>query len=292
MPGMRSRLPLVLLALLAALAVLAGCGGAGATFSAEDLAEAVDTTVAKGGAKIAIESQATLPGTGQLTISGGGAIDARAQRGQLTLKATDAPDLPAGIDKDDLTQEVVFDKFLVYLRSPSFAPALKEGKEWVKIDLAEAGKAADVDLGALAQSGQDPTQSLRLLKAVSGDVEKVGEEQVRGVSTTRYKATIDLKKYPDTVPAKDRAAARATIDSLTKALGTSTSPIEVWIGEDDLVRRFAQSLKLKSGEGASSIRQRLELYDYGTDVEVTVPPADEVQDLTDLASAGIRGSKR
>jgi len=115
-------------------------------------------------------------------------------------------------------------------------------------------------------------------------------EDVRGVQTTHYKATIDLEKYPDIVPAKDRAAARSTIATLTKALGGSKSPVEFWIDEDDLVRRYVQSLRLKVGGATSSLRQRLEFYDYGTKADIAVPPADEVQDLTDIAAAGIGGS--
>lgn len=284
---MPARLLVGLLLLLVAIPLLSGCGGSD-TISADAIAKAADATVAKGGAKIAIQSQVDQTGTGPLTLSGDGAIDSKTRTGHLVLHVTDAPSLPAAVDKAKLGQELVFDHFVFYLRSPSFAGALKSGKRWIKLDLAKAGKAAGIDFSLLSQARQDPSQSLRLLKAVSGDVKKVGDEDVRGVNTTHYKATVDLAKYPGTLPAKDRAAAQLTVDNLVKRLGSTKSPVEVWIGKDHLVRRYVQTLKLKLAGRASSIKQRIEFYDYGTKVDVVVPSADEVQDLTGIAASGLR----
>jgi len=281
---MSPRLLLALLAALLAIGVLSGCGSSD-SLSSEAVARAADATVAKGGTKISIASDSVLPGGGQLTMSGEGAVNTKTQQGHLTLKAIAAP---PSVDKATLTQDLVFDRFVFYMRSPAFAAALENGKKWVKIDLIKAGKAAGIDLTLLSQTGQDPTQSLRLLKAVSGEVKKVGDEDVRGVKTQHYKATVDLKKYPDTVPAKDRAAAQSTIDNLIKRLGSSTSPVEFWIDDDHLIRRYAQTLKLKVAGGASSIKQRIEYYDYGSKVDVSLPPAGEVRDLTDIAAQGLR----
>lgn len=280
--------PLVaLLALLAAIPLLTGCGGGTDTLSSAAVAKAADATVAKGGTRISLQSDATFPGgAGQLKMSGEGVVDGRTQQGRLTLRATSAP---AGESRDTLGQEVVFDKLVLYLRSPLFAAALRGGKKWVRIDLSRAGKAAGIDLASLTQSGQDPSQSLRLLRAVSGDITEIGKEDVRGVSTTHYKATIDLRKYPGTVPAEDRAAARATVKTLTRALGGSTSPVEFWIDEDDLVRRYAQSLKVETAGGTGTIEQRVDYYDHGTEIDVIIPPARDVQDFTDIAAAGLSG---
>jgi len=280
---------LALLAVLAAIPLLSGCGGDSDsdTLSSEAVAKAAEATVAKGGTRISLVSDATLPGgAGELKMTGEGVVDGETQQGRLTLKAISAP---SGVSKQSLGQEIVFDKLVLYLRSPVFAAALDDGKKWLKIDLEKAGKAAGIDLASLTQSGQDPSQSLKLLKAVSGDIAEVGKEDVRGVSTTHYKATIDLNKYPDTVPAKDREAARATVKTLTKALGGTKTPVEFWIDEDDLVRRYGQTLKIDTGGGQSAIKQTIDYYDYGAEVDVTIPPADEVQDFSDIAASGLSG---
>lgn len=280
---MPPRLLVALLAVLVALPVLSGCGSED-TLSPEAVASAADATVAKGGTKIAMEVEATTPGVGKLRMRGVGAMDTRTQRGQLTLEASETP---AAIEKDQLKQEIVFDKLVIYLRGEAFAAVLEKGKRWIKIDVAKAGKQAGLDLSSLTQSGQDPSQSLRLLRAVSDDIKKLGEDDVRGVKTTHYKATVDLEKYPDTVPAKDRAAARTTIQTLIKATGQRKSPVEFWLDEDKLVRRYVQSLNVKAGGAKSAVHQKIDFYDYGTKVDVTIPPADEVHDLTDIAATGL-----
>ena len=128
---------------------------------------------------------------------------------------------------------------------------------------------------------------LRQLKAAGGDIEKVGEEDVRGVATTHYKATIDFERYPELVPADERAAARASMRQLIKLTGARTAPVEVWVDDDDLVRRLEQTTKLTiPGAGPMSMVQQLELYDFGTKVDIDVPDPAEVADMTDLAGQG------
>ena len=278
-----------LLCLLAALAVFAALSGCGADdLSPTSIARAADATIAKNGMKIQIDQTMTVPGAGPVTMTGAGAIDTRGQASHLTMKLTGMPGGgTGGLDADDLTTEVITDRLVVYTRTPQLGSALGQGKSWLKVDLAEAAKGAGIDLASMMQTGQDPAQAIRQLEAVSGDIEKVGEEDVRGVSTTHYRATIDFSKYPELVPAADRAAARASMQQLTKLTGAKTAPVEVWVGEDDLLRRFKQKLRLEiPGAGASSIEQQFELYAFGTKVDITVPDADKVVDASKLAARG------
>jgi hypothetical protein len=277
------RLP-ALLAVLAAIPALAGCGAE--DLSPSSIAQAADTTVATSAMKLRIDQTMTIPGIGPMQMGGDGAIDIRHQRSRFTLRITKAPGAAAGAFGDAFRTDVITDHFDVYTRTPQLSALLGSGKRWLKIDLAEISKSAGIDLGAMAQPNQDPSQSLQQLKAVSGEVEKLGEEPVRGVSTTHYRATIDFEKFPSLVPAKDRGAARASIRQLIELTGSSTAPIEVWIDEDDLVRRFEQKLKLASPGGPSAIEQRIDLYDFGAKVDIDVPDAGEVADMSDLAGAG------
>ena len=57
--------------------------------------------------------------------------------------------------------------------------------------------------------------------------------------------------------------------------------MEVWVGDDDLVRRFRQKLTLAIAGAPTAIEQQ---FDFGTKVDIDVPADDEVADLTDLAS--------
>ena len=55
--------------------------------------------------------------------------------------------------------------------------------------------------------------------------------------------------------------------------------MDVWIGDDGYVHKLRFEQKLAAG---SSMTMEEELYDWGTDVNVTVPSDDEVVDLTQL----------
>ena len=113
-----------------------------------------------------------------------------------------------------------------------------------------------VDLGAdgealgeyLDLGGGDPTRLLETLEA-AGAFDEVGSEGVRGVETTRYHGTV------------------------------ASSRVDVWVGADGLVRRVAVS----DGEGTDV---RLELFDFGADVEIERPPADDVAELGDFLQGG------
>ena len=202
------------------------------------------------------------------------------------------PDVIVGaFDASDLATEVITDHAVVYTHSAQLSQLLGAGRKWVKFDAEKLGRLAGIDVSALTQSGQDPTQAVRQLRAVSDDIEKVGREQVRGVDTMHYRATVELRRYPALVPAGERAAARDAIDQLIEMTGAATVPVDVWVGEDDLVRRLAQKLTLKGAGGPSEIEQRFEFYDFGADVDVRIPPPSEVADVTDLAASG-RGDDR
>ena len=281
---MYARRLLALLALLAAIPVLAGCGAE--SLSTASIAEAADVTVAERGMRIAIRQTLTLPGAGRMSTTGSGVMDIAGQASHLTMKVTSAPDVVVGaFDKNDLSTEVITDHAVVYTHSAQLSQLLGAGRKWLRIDAVKVGEAAGLDVSTLTQPGQDPTQALRQLKAVGADVEKVGREDVRGVETMRYRATVDLRRYPALAPAADRAAARDAIERLIELTGASTIPVDVWIGEDDLVRRVSQKLSFKGAGGPSAIEQRFELYDFGTKVDIKIPPRSQVADVSDLAAA-------
>jgi hypothetical protein len=251
------------------------------------IAQAAEATVAERGMRIAIHQTVTSPGAGRMSMSGSGVMDTRGQVSHLTLKVTSASDVIVGaFDMGDLTTEVITDRFTVYTRSPQLSQLLGAGRKWVKIDAAEVSRSAGIDISALTQSGQDPTQAVRQLKAVGADIETVGRERVRGVGTTRYRATVDLRRSADLAPAADRAAARSAIDGLIEQIGTSRLPVDVWVGEDDLVRRVSQKLSLGARGGRAAIEQRFEFYDFGAKVDIALPAAGEVTDVSDLAASG------
>jgi hypothetical protein len=295
----RLRRLLVVLALLALAPALAAGGSSdddsgsaklpgfdGGALSSKDLALVADRTTAKGSMRMSIEQTMSLGGDGTFPTTGEGSFDSKSRRGEMTL-SMGVSELPGGGALDGgggkVEQHMIFDGITFYMRSPAFAPILPSGKKWLKFDLASAGKSAGIDLSSLTQgANQDPTQTLQYLKAAGGNVKRVGTETVRGTSTTHYTATVDFEKVPDTAPADERAAMRRSIQQIIKLSGTKTVPIDVWVGDDGIARRIVSSYGSNVGGEHATVKQRIEMYDFGTKIDVKIPPDDETVDFSQL----------
>jgi hypothetical protein len=249
-----------------------GCGTE--TVGVEELAQAADASGATDGVKLSID--ATIDGPqGDVDMTGSGEMDMKGQRAQLEY----------AFQNQSMRQ--VMDHFTMYMQSPQFDAALEDGKKWAKIDMQRASKEFGIDLGSVQQPGSgDPRQMFSQLKAMAGDIEKAGTEKVRGVETTHYEGTVDVDKIPDTLPADRRAAARKTLERTKEISGLDDYDMDVWIDDDDLVRRMRMKMDMKVLQQEISFDFTMEFYEYGTRVTIDLPPEDEVQDLTDLAARG------
>jgi hypothetical protein len=257
-----------LLALLA-LTLLSGCGGGGADPSL--FAAAVRNTEAAGGAEIVFSMRMETPGLPEpLEMSGNGVEDASKRRGHFTFESPMTGSM-----------EMVSDDMTMYMRSDLFAAALG-GKDWMKIDMKRAMSSFGLDLGASGQFGQSASEQLRMLRAVSGDVSEEGHEQVAGVDTTHYSATVDLRRYPDVMPEDQREAARKGVERLIELSGQSEFPMGVWIDGDQRVRRMTWQQEMRQGSVEVKMDITAEYVRFGVPVDVDVPDDDDVFDATDL----------
>ena len=203
-----------------------------------------------------------------MDMSGKGEFDGAQKRGHMSYTMT--------LQGQDVNMEMVFAYPVIYMHFPPELGPLPSGKTWVKMDLEKLGKQAGVDLGSLMQAGQsDPSQGLDVLRGVS-DVKAVGDEDVRGVSTTHYAGVVDLSK----LGAKDPEL-QAQLDKIAQASGVSRVPVEVWIDDQGLVRRLKQTYE-GNGSTQPSMTMTMDLYDFGAPVTVTEPPAKDVVDFSTL----------
>jgi hypothetical protein len=153
----------------------------------------------------------------------------------------------------------------------------------MKIDLGALAKSNGVDLKGLSQPSQgNPADMLQALKAV-GSSRKVGSENLNGVATTHYRATIDPKKALDRIPDKQSAGA---LEQMLSSSGLSAIPIDVWIDSAGRVRR--ESMKFSAN--GTSMDMTISFTRFGVPVDTTPPPDDQVLDAGSLlALAGRAG---
>jgi hypothetical protein len=282
----------------AAVAVVAGCGGQSSTPGAAPgsaptrpsgsgskiVLASVETTAAAKSAHVSMSVSATGLGSQAFTLTGDGAIDFANGDSRLTMRfgGAAASLLPGGIEERSVGH-------VVYVELPGLTGAA----HWVAVDAGKLGSSSSAVPG-LGES--DPTQFLASLETVSDRVDKVGTEIVRGVETTHYRATLDLRKAIDQagVPQSLRDAEQQFLGS--NGDQTPSIPVDVWIGADGYVRRISLDLDLGafgapgiggSGAGSPAVIVSIDLYDFGTPVDVQAPPADQISRLSDF---GLNGS--
>lgn len=139
---------------------------------------------------------------------------------------------------------------------------LGTGDSWVKIDLSDPDS-----LFGMIGKATDPEVMFKAMESPK-ELELIGSEDVDGVATNHYRITMDPSKY---LAAMEFPAAMA--DMLPQELVT-----EMWVDADNLPRKFAQTLEVPSATGGAATSSTTEgtYSDFGTDVEIEAPPADQV----------------
>jgi hypothetical protein len=293
-------------AALAALAlVAAGCGssngsGIPAPPAAQGGARFLASAATKSTATPSMKTELTvtmlssqLPG-GRMEMTATGALDNENHRMNMRLDMSKlasqlgAAGAAMGSANDWVGQEVADfanGRAVVYLNLPVLARVMPGGKPWIKVDLNAVGKQAGIDLSQFTQLGTDPSRMVDWLRAASGNVTTVGTEQLDGVDTTHYRATVDLSKYPDLVPADQREAVRKALDQLTEQAHIKTIPVHVWVDEGGLVRQVRAVVTETIQGQTMNVMTTERFYDFGAPVDIPIPSDDQVMDLSAMAGA-------
>jgi hypothetical protein len=289
-----ARIGLVVLAALAvvvAVLALTLSGDEEASVGPEAVAEAAELTTSTEGMRFSLRGEMHVPNVGPVSFTGRGASDLPGQRGVVHMDMSELAERardPGAPSPDDWKMDMAFDRRFFYMRFPLLESEL-DGKSWLRFDLQRVAAAAGIDpalVRAEQQQGGDPTSTLRYLRAVSDQVEEVGTDRVRGVKSTHYRATVELRKYPELVPAAEREQARRSIERVIELSGDDEMATEIWVGEDKMIRRVAwtQSMKVQVTGQVVDASFTADYYDFGTRVSVEPPPEDEVKDVTEAVA--------
>jgi hypothetical protein len=264
-----------------------GCGGSGPA-AIDPVAQAAQVTSRSGGAHMSLSVHVEAAALGQpVTMSGQGFFNYGAKEGKLSIDVSGLPSAAAAVvPSGALHMEEIFKSSAIYIGSPLFAK-LSHGAHWMKLDFSRVAKAMGFNLQQLAGGQSSPTQLLEYLKAVGGTPERVGSEPVRGVPTTRYRATIDLSKLAGVLGTGNATRVREQLAKLIAQLGASKVPVDVWVDAQHRVRRMGFDFAFSPGGQQVQMRMTLELFDYGPTPSVQPPPASEVFDATGTTLAGL-----
>lgn len=167
----------------------------------------------------------------------------------------------------------------VYLSFPFFTAFLGAETEWVSMP------AEDEDMADEMTSGPTPDNPGHFLESFSdtdGTVEELGSEEIRGISATHYRLTVD-EDWQDELSEEELSE----LDE-QGPLPDSSFPIDLWVGEDGLVHRMSIDIQAEDfagteGDEIEGMSMTFDFFDFGESVTIEAPPADQVTDISDLS---------
>lgn len=246
---------------------------AAAPASPVDAIEAAYTsTTSAGTAKVSMDMAMSAQGM-NIDLGGNGVMDFASKTGDMTMNAM------------GMSIETRMIDGVEYLHMPPGLAGSTKAKPWIKMDI---NKMAQDKFGAsLSQIGggtSDPTQILSYLQGVGSDIHNDGPGTVDGTATTHYTATMSLDAL-----AQKQHLSQDTVSTLEKAIG-KTMTMQLWIDGQNRLRQMSYHQTMNpdalGGSGASSAMtgpitatMTMKLSDFGTPVNVTAPPADQVTDV-------------
>ena len=264
--------------------LIAGCGSApsatpvssAAPGSPLALSEVVDATLGAGTARVQVRVRG---GTGGPLVATGtmkGAVEFASGNWQLLVS------LPFG----GARVETRLVDGAVYTQVPAGAHGSAGGERWVEVASGTRAGAPLLEVG-------DPTSGLSLLRDAAGPLTEIGREQVRDADTTHYRAELDVPEQAVPSPSTDRSRVeKGEADELRLSLGGAPLPVELWIDDRQRLRRLQLALPsldvprprrgaavASSGPSASissGSTSTVEYYDFGVELHVQSPPADQV----------------
>jgi hypothetical protein len=256
MAHLRRPLPILLLVL-----ALSACGGGSGSKQAEpSFAGASGRTVASGTANFTLLIGASVGGT-PVRSGETGTVSFSARRAHFYKLS------PGG----GLPQEIILDGPFAYTNA-NVAAALKDSsvKPWTKLDTRKV-PASDL------KSHPDELAHVRVVAYLANGVsgaKRIGVETVQGQRRTHFRGLVNPARLLAKASAADRAALRAV---LRNDYLPTPFLADFWLDDAGRVRQVRVSY-LTAGGGRISIQGGFS--NFGTKIDLTVPAADRIQDIT------------
>lgn len=238
----------------------------------ERIAQAASTTQGEQSARFTMAIVGRGAG-GDVDVTAEGGVDFVNQRSRITLDLGEE----MGARSGGRTMAAIKEGSIVYLRVPN-AEMMRIPTPWLKVDTATERMPG---MPNLEQFASGPVASIAMLEAVTDDVVEVGSEDIRGATTTHYRATLDANRAAEDLPAAERAVLQHRIE----LVGTALWPVDIWIDVEGRLRRHRMQVEIPGTEGVPSTTTTttFELFDFGAPVDVEPPPRSQVTDWDDSA---------
>jgi hypothetical protein len=263
--------------IVALLCVLAGAAiavsGCSASQAVDPVSRAAAATLSTAGYKM----------SAVMTVTGAASPVSATLRGQIDTAANSGTmTIDESVGAQHVHAPAIFSQLNFWMKSSAIAGAARRtgGKAWIYVDMSKALGAMGV--GSLP-STSNPGQFLQYLRTVGANPTRVGPVSIHGVSTTEYRAVIDLNRYAQQyhVPAK-------TISTMESAVGGHTLPVEAWIDTQNRVRRIHVAFPECVAGSRLQFSMTMGIYGFGAAPQVQIPARGTVYNLTPLLATESR----
>ena len=252
----------------------------------ERIAQAAEATAAEGTVvfELTLETEGTGGEDGVQPVSAQGEEDFEAQQRRLVFEG------PSG------ELESIIDGSDVYVQIPG-----TEDDNWARIELPDL-LAEDTGFGGPAGLPfASSADNLAVLSESVSSATEAGEEDLDGDSATRYDVVVDLAEAAD--ESQDETG---TLRAIAEQSGVTELDMQVWIDEEDRIRRVSYALDLSqadvqadvdaevqvsedgdateagteiTAEPQGTITLTLDYSEFGEDVSIELPSDDQIVDI-------------
>lgn len=206
-----------------------------------------------------------------------------AQRTQTTMYPAAYTVIGAtGFARESTTESLIVG-MAIYSKSDPDSYGYDAEKPWSKSTLTEPiVPTQEGTSGAAAEKSNNPLANVDKLVR-SGEIRVVGQELVNGVETTHYAGTISVARLLEDANLTDET--REWTQQSYKSLGLDHMAVDLWVGRDDLPVKQVSVAPIKMAKTVVA-KTTVTYSDWGRPIDLTPPPASQVEDLGVLPPLG------
>ena len=245
-------------------------GGTSIASAQEAVANAATQTVNAQTADVTISMDMSTQGLNE-SINGNGSFDFAQKTGTMSLT------IPVEGQQDTLQE--ILDDSTVYVNVGALDGDLSNGKPWISENMSQL-ESVSGGFGTL-----DPASMVQRLQSLGGTVTTLGSTTYDETAVTEYSATL---------PASALEEELGKLPSLQQSMTGVNLPNMKWdiyVTNDDLLKAVTMpSFSVSDGGQSVSMDMTMVFSNYGTTVNVTPPPADQVEPVGGLGVGGLDNS--
>ncbi|HXB36921.1 MAG TPA: DUF2510 domain-containing protein [Acidimicrobiales bacterium] len=247
-------------------------GGSGNASAQEAVATAAAQTMNSQSADMSMSIDVSILGMHE-NVSANGAMDFAHKVGTMTMT------IP--VNGQQYTEQEIMDGSTVYVNIGGLGGGLAPSKPWVSVPTGQLNNSSS-GLNTL-----DPTSMLQQLQTAGGTVTSLGQTTYDGTSVTEYAATL-----PASAMMGEIGKLPSSLQQGVSGLNLPDMHMNIYVTQDHLLKALSVPSYSVSFSGQTvSMDMTLVLSNYGVPVNVTPPPADQVQPLSQLGGGlGSSGS--